>query len=321
MALKINPLTPGFGAELSGVDIAKPLSGLDRAVILRAMDDYSVIAFHDTGLDDESHVAFSRIFGHVEAIPSFHKLFKGDKASAEGAPAEYGRYISGITNLTADGQIVTDPERRMLYTADRLWHTDSSFVAKRAGYSALLAYVVPPVDGNTEFADLRAAYDDLPPAMKARIDGLEAEHCFWWSRRRGGYDISEEEAMKMPAARQPLVITLPSGRKSLCLASHIRAVVGMDLAEGRALVDELTAFATQPRYVFSYKWRAGDLVVWSNLATVHRAAGYDDLKYPRNMRRTTIRAPGYGDGDEGNYLDMYGSSLDQMGRSADLASP
>lgn len=320
MPVTVTPMRPGFGAVLSGVDIAKPLADADRSAILRAMDDYAVLAFRDTGLDDAGHVEFSRIFGHVERIPSFHTLFKGDGAARDDAPAEYGAYISGITNMTADGRIVTDPERRRLYTADRLWHTDSSFVAKRAGYSALLAYVVPPVEGNTEFADLRAAYDDLSPAMKARIEGLEAEHCFWWSRRAGGYDISEADAMAMPAARQPLVITLPCGRKSLCLASHIRAVVGMDLAEGRALIDELTAFATQPRYVLSYRWAAGDLVVWSNLATVHRAAGYDDLRYPRNMRRTTIRAPGFGDGDDDNYLAMYGTSLDMMGRSADLTN-
>lgn len=320
MVLQVRPIRAGFGAEISGVDISRPLAEAERAEILRAMDDYAVLAFHETGLDDASHVEFSRIFGQVERIPSFHKLFKGDKAAADDAPAEYGAYISGITNLTADGRIVTDPDRRLLYTADRLWHTDSSFVEKRAGYSALLAYVVPPVGGNTDFADLRAAYEDLSADMKARIEGLEAEHCFWWSRRRGGYDISEADAMAMPAARQPLVISLPSGRKSLCLASHIRAVVGMDPDEGRALVDELTAFATQPRYVFSYQWAAGDLVVWSNLATVHRAAGYDDLRYKRNMRRTTIRAPGFGDGDDGNYLEMYGSSLDQLGRSADLTS-
>ena len=320
MALTVKPIRPGFGAEIFGVDIRKPLADADRDMILAAMEEFSVLAFRDSGLDDASHVAFSRIFGHVERIPSFHKLFKGDKAATDDAPAEYGAYISGITNLTADGRIVTDPERRRLYTADRLWHTDSSFVEKRAGYSALLAYVVPPVEGNTEFADLRAAWDDLPPGMKARIEGLEAEHCFWWSRRRGGYDISEADAMAMPAARQPLVITLPSGRKSLCLASHIRAVVGMDVEEGRALVDELTAFATQPCYVLSYQWTAGDLVVWSNLATVHRAAGYDDLRYARNMRRTTIRAPGFGDGDDSNYLAMYGSSLDMLGRSADLTS-
>ena len=321
MSLILNPIRTGFGAEVTGVDISRPLSDADAGAIVRAMDDQSVLVFRDTGLDDEAHVRFSEIFGYVERYPtSIQKVLKGEDASQEEAPAEYGAFINGITNMTSDGRISDDPERRILFAADRYWHTDSSFIAQRAGYSALLAHVVPPEGGDTWFADLRAAYDDLPAAMKARIEGLEAEHCMWWSRILGGYAMTEEMAMRMPAAAHPIVHRLRSGRTSLYLASHARAIVGMDPAEGRALLAELIAFATQDKYIFSVNWQPGDLVVWSNLATLHRGGGFDEMKHKRNMRRTTIRAGAAPPADDQPHLEMYRQSLEIMGRSAEVVS-
>lgn len=319
MTIELSPIRRGFGATVSGVDIGRPLSDADARAIVRAMDDYSVLVFRDTGLDDAAHVRFSEIFGYVERYPtSMQKVLKGENASEAAAPAEYGAYINGITNMTADGRISDDPERRILFAADRYWHTDSSFIEQRAGYSALLAHVVPPEGGDTWFADLRAAYDDLPPAMKGRIEGLEAEHCMWWSRIKGGYAMSEEMAMRMPAAAHPIVHTLRSGRKSLYLASHARAIVGMDPVEGRALLDELTAFATRDEYIFSVRWQPGDLVVWSNLATLHRGGGFDETRHKRNMRRTTIRAGAAPAHDDQPHLQMYRKSLEIMGRSTEV---
>ena len=319
MPITISPIRPAFGAEISGVDISRPLSTADAAAIVAAMDDWSVLVFRDTGLDDASHVRFSEIFGYVERYPtSIQKVLKGENASQAEAPAEYGSFINGITNMTADGRISDDPERRILFAADRYWHSDSSFIEQRGGYSALLAYVVPPVGGDTWFADLRAAYDDLPSAMKARIEGLEAEHCMWWSRILGGYAMTEEMAMRMPAAVQPIVHTLSSGRKSLYLGSHARAIVGMEPAEGRALLAELTAFATQEKYIFSVSWKPGDLVVWNNLATLHRGGGFDELRHKRNMRRTTIRAGAAPARDDQPHLEMYRKSLEIMGRSTEV---
>ena len=180
MPITLSPIRPGFGATVSGVDLSQPLSDADASAIVTAMNDHSVLVFRDTGLDDAAHVRFSEIFGYVERYPSsIQKVLKGENASQEEAPAEYGSFINGITNMTADGRISDDPERRILFAADRYWHTDSSFIEQRAGYSALLAHVVPPEGGLTWFADLRAAYDDLPAEMKARIEGLEAEHCMW----------------------------------------------------------------------------------------------------------------------------------------------
>lgn len=321
MPITLDPIRPGFGAEVSGVDISASLSDADARAILQAMDDYSVLVFRDTALDDAAHVRFSELFGYVERYPSsIQKVLKGENASQEEAPAEYGSFINGITNMTADGRISDDPERRILFAADRYWHTDSSFIEQRAGYSALLAHVVPPEGGLTWFADLRAAYDDLTPAMKERIEGLEAEHCMWWSRILGGYAMSEEMAMRMPAAVHPIVHTLPSGRRSLYLASHARAIVGMEAGEGRELLAELTAFATQDKYIFSVSWQPGDLVVWSNLATLHRGGGFDEMRHKRNMRRTTIRAGAAPDHDDQPHLEMYRRSLEIMGRSPEVVN-
>jgi alpha-ketoglutarate-dependent 2,4-dichlorophenoxyacetate dioxygenase len=313
MALAVAPIRPGFGAELSGVDISRPLSDPDRAAILRAANDYAVLVFRNTGLDDHSHVEFSRIFGHVETMPSFKTLFKSDRTARDGKTArEAGPHFVTFGNVTDEGRIVDDPERRKLLVGDRLWHTDSSFMEERAGYSALLAHVVPPAGGDTYFADMRGAYDALAPAMKARIAGLEADHCVWWSRHISGYGIGEAEVMEMPAARHPLLHRHRSGRMALFLASHIRAVAGMDLAEGRALVAELVEQATRPELTIGVSWQPGDLVVWDNLATMHRATEFDDLNHKRELRRTTMRElPPPAAGDD-PYGAMYLGSIEKL---------
>lgn len=311
--LKVSPIRPGFGAELSGVDISRPLADADTRAIRRAIDDHAVLVFRNTGLDDAGHVAFSRIFGHVETMPSFKQLFKSDKTARGGKTAkEAGPHFVTFGNVTDEGRIVDDPERRKLMAGDRLWHTDSSFMAERAAYSALLAYVVPPQGGDTCFADMRAAWDALPPAMKARIEGLEADHCVWWSRHVSGYGIGEAQAMEMPAARHPLVHRHRAGRTSLFLASHIRAIAGMPPEEGRTLAAELIAFATQPQFTIGISWRPGDLVVWDNLATMHRATEFDDLNHRRELRRTTMREAPPPEAPDDPYGAMYFGSIERL---------
>jgi alpha-ketoglutarate-dependent 2,4-dichlorophenoxyacetate dioxygenase len=315
MTVKIAPISPGFGAEISGVDISQPLEEADANAILKAIDDYAVLVFRNTGLDDVSHVEFSRIFGHVETMPSFKKLFDSVRSAKGGKTAkEAGPHFVTFGNLTDEGRIVDDPERRKLLAGDRMWHTDSSFMAERAAYSALLAYVVPPSGGDTHFADMRGAWDRLPAAMKARIEGLEADHCVWWSRHISGADISEEQAMGMPAARHPLVHRHKSGRTALFLASHIREIPGLPLDEGRGLVAELTEHATQPDLTISVSWDVGDLVVWDNLATMHRATLFDDLKHRREMRRTTIRDGAPPETADDPYGAMYFGSIEKLGQ-------
>ncbi len=160
----------------------------------------------------------------------------------------------------------------------------------RSAYSLLLCHEAPPVGGQTWFADTRTAYDDLPQATKDRLEGLQVRHSLWWSRKLAGYPLTEEEIDARPHATHALVHThAGSGRKALFIAAHARDIVGMPRDEGRALLKELTDFATQPQYVFSVTYEPGDMVIWDNLCSMHRGGEYDDLKYRRDMRRTTVR--------------------------------
>src|SRR5690606_38497359 len=180
-------------------------------------------------------------------------------------------------NLTREGAISDDEPARHRRAGDRLWHTDSSFTRDRTTYSLLLAHEVPREGGETFFADMRAAYDALPEATKRRLEGIEALHSWWHSRRCAGYPVSEEEIEdKPPQAVHPLVHVHPgSGRKSLYIASHARDIVGMEREQGRALLAELMEFATRPQFTFVHAWRPGDLVIWDNFSTMHRGGEYD----------------------------------------------
>jgi alpha-ketoglutarate-dependent 2,4-dichlorophenoxyacetate dioxygenase len=280
--MQIREITPGFGAEITDIDLNEPLSPEQEADLVSAIATYGVSVYPDSGLTDQTHVWFSRIFGNLWTTPA---------ASAMKPRFGYP-HLFDAGNLSADGQINVDELSRHRRAADRLWHTDTSFTPGRTTYSLLLAHEVPGEGGETFFADMRAAYDALPEATKARLEGLEALHSWWYSRRRAGYPISEEEIEnKQPLAVHPLVHVHPgSGRKSLYIASHAREIVGMDRAEGRALLDELMEFATQPQFTFGHTWRPGDLVIWDNFATMHRGGDYDDINERRDMRRTTVMA-------------------------------
>ena len=280
MALRVKPILPRFGAEVSGVDITQPLDEATQQEIRAIQDQWGVTVWRDTGLDDESHIEFSRIFGHLELAPS-----------AAGRPTRHKHQeIFDASNLDAEGKIITNEMIRLHKKGDRLWHTDSSFMALRSAYSLLLCHEAPPIDGETWFADTRSAYDDLPQAMKDRIDGLTAEHSIWWSRKLAGYPFTEEEVETRPVARHPLVhVHAGSGRKTMYVAAHAKDIVGMDKDEGRALLKELIAFATQPQYIFKVRYDPGDMVIWDNLCSMHRGGDFDEVNHRRDMRRTTVR--------------------------------
>jgi alpha-ketoglutarate-dependent 2,4-dichlorophenoxyacetate dioxygenase len=212
--------------------------------------------------------------------------------------------IVDVSNLNPNGEIWDRESRlRMFRLADRLWHTDSSFKHLSALCSLLYARSVPPVGGHTEFADQRAAYDALPEASKRRLADLVAEHCFAYSR---GIDVWAEDASAAVGAQfgnsvtevmrktlqpvpQMLVRTIPqSGRVSLYLASHAGRIRGMSDAEARALLGELIAHTTQRQFVYTHRWRVGDLVMWDNRCTMHRGREFDDLRYARDMQRATV---------------------------------
>jgi alpha-ketoglutarate-dependent 2,4-dichlorophenoxyacetate dioxygenase len=282
MTLHIQPYGPSFVAEVAGVDFSRPVDPATLAEIISAMDRYAVCVFRGTALKDESHIAFSRLLGTLEHAP---RLF-GKNITRFQHPE-----LFDAGNLDAGGNILSDERRRTYNKGNALWHTDSSFNPRRASYSLLLAHEVPPAGGDTQFADARAAYDALPAALKEKIEDLWAEHWLWHSRMLAGYpEPTQAEREAKPPARHKLVqVHAGSGRKTLYIASHASHIVGWPVEEGRKLLNELIDFATQPRFVQSVAWRQpGDLVIWDNRCTMHRATPFEDTVYRRDMRRTTV---------------------------------
>jgi alpha-ketoglutarate-dependent 2,4-dichlorophenoxyacetate dioxygenase len=229
----------------------------------------------------------------------FAQRFDGTLHTKPGAAAlKSNRFgndaIADISNVDNDGRILKADDRKRQYSlANRLWHTDASFQDPAGRYSTLSARVIPPVHANTEFADMRAAYDELDAGVRQHIEGLHVHHSIAYSRQTLGFEFSPEELDRLKGAVHPLVRVNPrSGRKSLYLASHATRIMEMPLAEGRLLLRDLTDHATQRRFVYSHEWRDGDFVIWDNLATMHRATAFDDAKYHRELRRiTTIDVP------------------------------
>ncbi len=282
MTLDARALGPSFVAEVSGVDFSRPIDAATLAEIVSAMDRYAVCVFRATGLHDESHITFSRQLGNLEHAP---RLF-GKNITRFQHPE-----LFDAGNLDAEGRILVDERRRIYNKGNALWHTDSSFNEHRASYSLLLAHEIPPVGGDTQFADTRAAYEALPAALQAKIENLWAEHWLWHSRMLAGYpEPTQAEREAKPPARHKLVQLHPgSGRKTLYIASHASHIVGWPVEEGRKLLRELIEFATQPQFVRAVSWKqAGDLVIWDNRCTMHRATAFEDTVYRRDMRRTTV---------------------------------
>ena len=282
MAITVQSITPSFAAEVGDVDLSRPLAADDLAAIRAAFTKYAVLVFPDQHFDDDSQLDFARNFGPLETT-----VFKARKEHK----LRLHENIADVGNLDAENRILAANDRQRLYNlGNRLWHTDSSFKRLPAYCSMLHARSIPPIGGQTEFADLRAAYDALPEATQRRVAGLVAEHSIMHSRAKLGFadfDESEREAFK--PVPQVLVRRLPdSGRMSLYIASHIGAIRGMADAEARQLVEELTAHATQRQFVYGHRWRVNDLVIWDDRCTMHRGMDFDDQRYARDMRRATV---------------------------------
>lgn len=295
MSINVRPLSDRFGAEVSGVDITRPLDAATAQQIVDIQNRWGVTAWRNTGLDDAGHVAFTRIFGDIILAPQ-----------KKGKPRFAHPELFDASNIDAEGNIVDDEMRRITNRGNRLWHIDSSFMAVRAAQSMLLCHEAAPHGGPTHFADGRSAYDDLPQSMKDRIDGLEARHCYFWSRMKAGYPYTEQEIDGFQHATHSLVhVHQASGRKSLYIGAHARDIVGMDREGGRALLHELNEWATQPEYTIAVEYQAGDMTIWDNLCTLHRAGDFDETQHRRDMRRTTIRDP-QSPGDAGDIVqDMF----------------
>jgi alpha-ketoglutarate-dependent 2,4-dichlorophenoxyacetate dioxygenase len=287
MNLVVTPLHPLFAAKLTGVDLGRPIDAATQRGIEHAMDEHAVCVLPGQRLSDEQQIAFARRYGPLEVSPLMQ-----DRSGTVGANARLRyREIFDVSNLDENGEILNSDDARAAYRlGNQLWHTDSSFRQKSATWSMLHARVVPPSGGNTEFADMRAAYDALADAMKQRLEGLVAEHSIWHSRGRlGGYTPTEEERRARPPARHRLVRRHPgSGRNALFIASHASHIIGMPVEAGQALLRELIELATQPRFVYSHAWQIGDLVIWDNRCTMHRATPFEARGHVRDLRRTTI---------------------------------
>jgi alpha-ketoglutarate-dependent 2,4-dichlorophenoxyacetate dioxygenase len=282
MAVSIRQIHPVFVGEVSGVDLRRPLTPDEVAAIEAGMDRYAVLVFHDQDITDEQQIAFTRNFGEIENSAGGNVTKPHEK--------RLNPLMNDVSNLGQDDKpLGRDDRRRLFNLGNQLWHSDSSFRAIPAKYSLLSGRITVEKGGNTEFADMRAAWEALDDETKAICEPLICEHSLMYSRGLlGMHDYSEEERAMFRPVRQRLVRTHPvTGRKSLYLSSHAGAIVGMPMADARILLRDLTEHATQPQFVYAHRWHVGDFVMWDNQRTMHRVRRYDD-KHPRDMRRTTL---------------------------------
>jgi alpha-ketoglutarate-dependent 2,4-dichlorophenoxyacetate dioxygenase len=284
MTVSIRQIHPVFMGEVEGVDLRRPLSAAETAAIDAGMDKYAVLIFHGQDITDEQQLAFSANFGTIEMPGSASNITKPEERRIRPDMAD-------VSNLDRDSRpFARDDRRRMFNLGNRLWHSDSSFRAVPAKYSLLSGRIIPSRGGNTEFADMRAAYDALDDATKAEIGDLVCEHSLLYSRGLLGFtELTEEEKANFKPVRQRLVRTHPvTGRKSLFLSSHAGTIVGWPMPEARAFLRDLMEHATQREFVHAHVWRQHDLVIWDNRQTMHRVRRFDDTREIRDMRRTTI---------------------------------
>jgi alpha-ketoglutarate-dependent 2,4-dichlorophenoxyacetate dioxygenase len=276
------PVTDSFVAEIGDVDLSQQLSPQAWAAIEEAFVRYSVLVFPDQHLEPSEHVAFARRFGDIDTS----MLVRMNEVESR-TPED----IADVGNVDPDGNVMAADNRLLDFQrANRLWHTDSSFKEVPAYASLLYLRSIPPVGGTTEFADMRAAWDDLPDDLRRRIEGRVAIHSIATSRAKMGFEMTEEENQRYPRVPQALVRThRRSGRRSIYVASHAGAIVGMDEAEAVALLASLIEHSTQRQYVYTHRWRVNDLVVWDNTCTLHRGRPFDDLRWPRDAQRATSR--------------------------------
>ena len=285
MTLTVRPIDPVgrhfFAGEVSGVDLTRPLSQENVTAVHAGMDQYGVLVFHDQPVDDEQQLAFCRSLGRLEPAD-------GDIVAPENRRVR--SEFNDISNLDHNNEVLAREDRRRLFRlGNELWHSDSSFKPVPALYSILSARRIPVSGGNTEFADMRAAYDALEEANKSEIHDLICLHSQIFSRAILGFtDFTDQERAKWAPVRQRLVRRHPStGRLSIYLSAHAGAIEGFPVPEARALLRDLMEHGTQRKFVYSHVWRANDLVMWDNRTTMHRARRFDGTQV-RDLRRLTL---------------------------------
>ncbi|HEY7804174.1 MAG TPA: TauD/TfdA family dioxygenase [Orrella sp.] len=279
--LSFTPLHSTFMARASDIDLRTVTDEPTLAAIRAGMAQYGVLVFRGQQFTGQEQVAFAqRLDGELHRKTSSAVIAKnryGDEA------------LTDISNVDGDGSILTAEDRRRINgISNRIWHTDASFESPAGRYSMLYARTIPPVRADTEFADMRTAYEKLDDETKTLIDGLHAHHSIVYSRHIMGFDFSPEEAARLPGAVHPLVRRFKeSPRPSLYLASHANRIMEWRVPEGRLLLKDLMEHAIQREFVHFHEWTKGDLVIWDNRMTMHRARPYDDVKYKRELTRVT----------------------------------
>ena len=269
-----------FVASVSGLDLRTPIEPKDAEVLEQALAKYGLLILRNQQIGDDEQQAFIEKFG-PPVVTTLKEL-------ATGHPHFYD-----IATVDSDGQpIPADSVRGMYLLGNLLWHTDGSQNQPPIRLTALHARVLPPNPPRTEYADMCAAWDALPKQRQMELEGLMVEHSIYWSRQKMGLnmsDFSAETLASRPAVVHPLVRQHPlSGRKSLYLASHASHVIDWPLEKGRALIEELTAHATQPEFVYHLEWGENDLAIWDDRWTMHRSTPYND-PHPRMMRWCAVR--------------------------------
>jgi len=307
MSFTINKLHDTFVGEVVDIDLRTIEDVATLKEIREAIDQYAVLVFREQRFDNEEHLTFAKRldnelhaktgsrtisknrFGN-EALTDISNIDATAEAASTASPAaNSGKASAGDQKSCRSNALLKLDDRRRLYSlANRLWHTDASFEYPPGRYSMLYAYVVPDVSADTQFADMRTAYDELPVDMKKRINDYTVHHSIAYSRQTLGFEFSVEEAKILQGAMQPLVREFPqTGRKSLYLASHASSIEGLPLPEARLLIRDLIEHATRPEFVYSHAWRRNDLVIYDNRATMHRATPFDDQNHVRELRRVT----------------------------------
>ena len=281
MSITVEQLHPHFMGEIGNIDLRQPLDKATVDALSAAINQHAVLVFHHQFIDDDQQKAFSRNFGDLETTVS---------AVRTDYVPRLDNHMADISNLDQNNRILPANDRRRLNSlGNRLWHSDSSFKRVPARFSLLSARVIPSWGGETQFADMRAAWDAMPDRMKTRVEGTICEHTQLFSRGKIGFtDWSAEERAVMDPVPQVMVRTHPgSGRKSIYLSSHAGRIRGMPEPEARMLLLDLSEFATQPQFVYTHTWKVGDLVMWDNRCTMHRAREYDDTEV-RDLHRSTV---------------------------------
>ena len=281
MGLTFRKLHPTLAAEVSAIDLRQVDNRAALDAIRAGMDEYAVLVFRNQPFENDEQLQFATRFDGTLHSKTGASVLKKNRFGNEA--------LTDISNVDESGGLYKAEDRRRMYgLGNRLWHTDASFQDPPGRYSMLSAKVIPPVAADTEFADMRAAYDALDPETKEKLDGLRVHHSIAHSRQTLGFEFSREELDLLKGAVHPLVRTNPrTSRRSLYLASHASMILDWQVPEGRLLLRELMDHAIAPEFVYRHSWRVGDLVIWDNLATMHRGRSFDDAKHRRELRRVT----------------------------------